>query len=222
MNHVFKKILPLLLLLCLFGCYANSIKKTSNIKDDLQVSEKEINFLQENGNVSILYDEANNQWISITATSNASIGFKNNKATLDAFSVATLRAKGLLVSFLAGNISSKQYHSNTSKFVLNDKEKSTTEGQTQPVQEVDIFGDAKVDRKYLSHDVLSDSVDNETKIVENITQEINENAQAILKGAFVIERKVDKESNLVSVTVSITRYSVEAAKQIKKQISLND
>ena len=211
-----------LVLLCitlaLSSCGAGLIKKESNnLKEDL--SYKEIEFIEQNGNLTLIYDESSNQWVSLKATSNASIDFMNSKSTLDAFSIATLKAKALLGTFMSGNLRSKSKHTNMSKITINDEQKSFLDGQNQPVKEVNIFGDESVDEKYLSSSSNNQSGNQNNKIAQEVSQEIYEDTNAIIKGAFVTDRTIDKDKKFVSVSVMITRNSINAAQQIKRQIA---
>ncbi len=52
----------------------------------------------------------------------------------------------------------------------------------------------------------------------NVREQIVDNANAILRGAYVSKRNIDPATNQVSVEISISRKTITAAQQIRAQM----
>ena len=75
--------------------------------DDVKLNTTEAEFLTENGGLEIEFTDKG-EWVKITSTGIAQIQTDRINSTEEAFSTAELRAKGLIVEFIAQDVKSKK------------------------------------------------------------------------------------------------------------------
>jgi len=125
-----------------------------------------------------------------------------------AFKTATMRAKRNLTEFLANDVKSTKSVQTISKSYLKN------------IAQVDSANESKTsgeDEDAASNSQASkESRQKANTIAQTVRERIDDNSQAILKGVQITNRKVSKEQQHVSVTISVTQQSIKGADQARK------
>jgi len=126
--------------------------------------------------------------------------------------VRIMRAKRNLVEFLSNDVKSQKAVSNISDVFLKDivKEDSTNSLRSLSADE-EGTGNA-------SQQNSNENRNRANKVATNVREQIVDNANAILRGAYVSKRNIDPATNQVSVEISISRKTITAAQQIRAQM----
>jgi hypothetical protein len=125
-------------------------------------------------------------WTEIKSTGTASVPITDDAGLEQAMNIATMRAKRNIVEFINTDLKS---------------------GKT-----VDTITDS------LAKEVAEDEQKSKQKaasIATKVSEKIAVEANGILKGVYVTDRKVSSDSRTVSVTVKVDKRSMNAAKQIR-------
>jgi len=76
----------------------------------------------------------------------------------------------------------------------------------------DLFGsDSEVDGGQFSEEERKRA----SRISQSVTEKLTDNAQGIIKGAYISKREVDRESNMVSVQITVSKKSINAATNVR-------
>lgn len=203
------------------GC-ASQQEKVSLIDNPLEakpdIKAQEVAFLEDNGTISLEFDETGADWLTIESTGTSPITFNHANSREEAMTVASMRARANLVEFLNNTIKTEKFIENVSKTILNDSLTNGTNTVTQPYTETDIFGDETTELKPTDLVNNVEERNRSTKVAQQVSQTIHESSNGILKGALITQRKVDPSINMVAVTVRVSKKSINAAHKIRAQM----
>jgi hypothetical protein len=149
------------------------------------VSKDAVKYTQEFGKVEVTFNDKG-EWESLKSTGTSAIPLSDNAALEQGMNVATLRAKRNIVEFLQTDLQSSKTH-----------EAITTA---------------------LAKDVSSD--DNKTReragnIATKIQEKISSQADGLLKGVYITDRKISNDQTMAVVTVQVDKRSMRAAQQVR-------
>ena len=209
--------------LMLGGCSTMNDKPTvSQITDQLEskpdIKAQEVEFLETNGKITLEFDENGNEWLVIESTGTAPVNFNHANSREEAFLVASMRARSNLVEFLNNSVKTEKFVENVSKTILNDSVKNGKTDQTEPVTETDIFGDQTTSEQVVDRVANEEERQRATKVAQLVRHTINESSNGILKGALVSSRKINTDIQMVSVTVRVSKKTINAAQKIRAQM----
>ena len=146
-------------------------------------------FAQDFGKVEITFNDKG-EWESIKATATSFVPIENDAGVEQGMNVAAMRAKRNIVEFINTDLKSKKTTDTiTNALAANMKEDGAA-------------GEKK-------------AADLTTKITESITVEAN----GIVRGAYISDRKLSSDSKNVSVTVVVDKRSMIAANSLKNTFS---
>jgi hypothetical protein len=155
----------------------------------------------------------------IKTSGTAPINFNHAQGREDAFLLATMRAKRNLVEFLNNDVKSGKAVENITKTALKDIVSSNSNENRKRNKDTktdELFGsDTEVDNSQYSQEERNRA----NKISQSVTETINDNSQGILRGAYIANRSIDRESNMVSVTVMVSKKSINTAALIRTQMN---
>jgi len=192
------------------------VENKLELKPDIKKAEAE--FLEMSGTLQLQFSE-DGDWVVIKSSGTAPINFNHPQGREDAFMLATMRAKRTLIEFLTNDVKSGKVAENVTKTAMRDMvtNKNTEDRRRDSKKENDsLFGSdndttggmySEEDRKRAS------------KIAQSVTETISDNSQFILKGAYVANRVVDRDTNMVSVTLLVSKKSMNVASQIRTQMN---
>lgn len=215
-----KKTALILSILFFTGC--SSSPKIATIQNPLEakpdIKKQEVQFLESNGYVKLEFDQNGEEWLTLESTGTAPLNFNHANSREEAFMVANMRAQRNIVEFISGSIKSDKFTDSVSKVILNDDLTGGTKETKKPGEGVDALGE-----KIFSSDTVSSSENEEkrnraNKVAQTVKETINHSANGIVKGAIVVDRKIDPEINMVAVTVRVTKKSINAARKIRNQM----
>lgn len=149
------------------------------------VSKDAIKYTQEFGKVEVTFNDKGD-WESIKSTGTSAIPLNDNAALEQAMNVATMRAKRNIVEFTQTDLQSSKSH----------------EAITNA----------------LAKDVSSD--DNKSReragnIATKIQEKISVQADGLLKGVYITDRKISGDKSMAVVTVQVDKRSMRAAQQVR-------
>ncbi len=167
----------------------------------------DVEFLEANGPLTLTFDDKGN-WVSIKSSATAPLVNNAPEGVEIAFKTATMRAKRNLTEFMSNDVKSTKSVQTISKSYLKNiaQVDSTNESNTAGEDE-----DAASNSQ-----ATKESRQKANTIAQTVRERIDDNAQAILKGVQVTERKVSKEQQHVSVTILVTQQSIKGAEQVRK------
>jgi hypothetical protein len=162
-----------------------SLAACSTTKLSEDMTPEGTKFAQDFGKVEITFNDKG-EWESIKSTATSFVPIENDAGIEQGMNVAAMRAKRNIVEFINTDLKSKKTSDTiTNALAANMKEDGSN-----------------AERK---------AADLTTKITESITVEAN----GIVRGAYVMERKVSSDGKNVSVTVMVDKRSMRAATSIK-------
>ena len=168
----------------------------------------DVEFLEANGPLTLTFDDKGN-WVSIKSSATAPLVNNAPEGVEIAFKTATMRAKRNLTEFMSNDVKSTKSVQTISKSYLKNI------AQVDSANESNTAGE---DEDAASNSqATKESRQKANTIAQTVRERIDDNAQAILKGVQVTERKVSKEQQHVSVTILVTQQSIKGAEQIRKQ-----
>lgn len=196
----------LVLSVVVFGLVAcNSTPK--NPIDATPGRTADVEFLEANGPLTLTFDDKGN-WVSIKSSATAPLVNNAPEGVEIAFKTATMRAKRNLTEFMANDVKSTKSVQTISKSYLKN------------IAQVDSSNESKTageDEDAASNSqATKESRQKANTIAQTVRERIDDNAQAILRGVQVTERKVSKEQQHVSVTIVVTQQSIRGAEQVRK------
>lgn len=187
----------------------NPLEATPDIK------AQEVAFLEENGKITLEFDETGAEWLVIESTGTSPINFNHANSREEAFLVATMRARASLVEFLNNSVKTEKFTEHVSKTILNDNVVNGKQDDTQPVTETDVFGDESTSNQLVATVANVEERKRATKVAQQVRHTINESSNGILKGAVVSDRNVDIDIQMVAVTVRVSKKTINAAHTIR-------
>jgi len=153
------------------------------------VSKDAIKYTQEFGRVEVTFNDKG-EWESIKSTATAAISLSDNAALEQSMNLATMRAKRNIVEFMQSDLQSSKL--------------------------TDTITNA------LSKDISSE--DNKSReragnIATKIQEKIIVQADGIVRGAYVSERKISSDKTMVVVTLEVTKRSMLASSKIRNSMA---
>lgn len=211
----------LLIVVCLIilsGCSLSPKKESTNQLDaKLTLKKQEVNFLETYGKIKLEFDENVKGWITLESTGTAPLNFNQANSREEAFMLANMRAQRNLIEFLSSSIKSEKFTNSLSKVMLDDL---LTNGISDTPKPEDYLSDLEDNN---DNDSMLISKNSESrKRVNNISQTVKESiaqsAEGIIKGAMVVDRRIDPDVNMVAVTIKVSQKSIDAANEISNQM----
>ena len=148
-------------------------------------SSEAVKFTQDFGKVEVTFNDKG-EWESLKSSATSAVPIGVDAGLEQGMNVAHMRAKRNIVEFINQDL----------------KSKTTTDAIT----------------KSLSKNVSEDDTASKQRaanIAEEITEKISVESSGILKGVYVLERKVSSDTKYVVVTVQVDKRSMNAARQLR-------
>lgn len=152
---------------------------------DAGPSSDAVKYTQDFGKVEVTFNDKG-EWESLKSSATSSVPISVDAGLEQGMNVALMRAKRNIVEFINQDL----------------KSKTTTDTIT----------------KALEKNVSDDDVKSKQKaadIASEITEKIAVESNGILKGIYIVERKVSPDSKTVVVTVQVDKRSMSAARQLR-------
>ena len=149
------------------------------------VSKDAVKYTQEFGRVEVTFNDKG-EWESLKSTGTSAIPMSDNAALEQAMNVATMRAKRNIVEFLQTDLQSSKSHEAITNALAKDVSAD----------------DAK-------------SRERAGNIATKIQEKIAVQADGLLKGVYVNDRKISGDKTMAVVTVTVDKRSMRAAQQVR-------
>lgn len=149
------------------------------------VSKDAVKYTQEFGRVEVTFTDKGD-WESLKSTGTSAIPLSDNAALEQAMNVATMRAKRNIVEFIQTDLQSSKSH------------EAITTALAKDVSSED--GKAK---------------ERAGTIATNIQEKITVEANGIVKGVYILERKISSDKTMAVVTLQVDKRSMNAARQLR-------
>ena len=162
-----------------------TLSACSSVKLTSDVTDEAAKFTQDFGKVEVTFNDKGN-WESLKSSATSAVPIDVDAGLEQGMNVATMRAKRNIVEFINQDLKSTK----------------TTDTIT----------------KALAKNVSSDDENSKQRaanIASEITEKISVQADGILKGVYVVERKLSSDKRYVVVTVQVDHRSMKAARQLK-------
>lgn len=206
-----KSLIPsILVAFVLVGCASTSKQSESSYMDQ-PVKTADAEFLEANGPLKLTFDEKG-RWVDIETSATAPLPFDAAEGREVAFKIATMRAKRNLVEFLGNDLKSSKSLKTISKSYLKSigqTEASNLSGYAETEDESD---------GAVTNQQTKELRQKANTIATTLRENIEDNAQAILKGVFVSTRKVARDGSHVSVSIRVSRQSMFVAESVRNQM----
>jgi len=160
------------------------------------------------GTLNLLFDDQGN-WTKITAKGTASLSEDTPSARETALMIATMRAKRSVAEFLNNDVKSSKTMTRVARSYARAFQSEDTENQAASMSDLD--SDAMADLDIDGKGVRTEKTRQAQRFASILTERIQDNSAAILKGAYVSHRAL--QDGQVVVELTATRQSVAAAHQ---------
>lgn len=161
------------------------------------------------GTLNLVFDEQGN-WTRITAKGSASLSGDTPSARETALTIATMRAKRSVAEFLNNDVKSSKTLTRVARSYARAFQSEDTENQAASMNDLD--SDAMADLDIDDKGVRTEKARQAQRFASILTERIQDNSAAILKGAYVSHRAL--QDGQVVVELTATRQSVAAAHQV--------
>ena len=161
------------------------------------------------GTLNLVFDDQGN-WTKITAKGTASLGEDTPSARETALMIATLRAKRSVAEFLNNDVKSSKTLTRVARSYARAFQSEDTENQAAAMNDLD--SDAMADLDIDGKVARTETARQAQRFASILTDRIQDNSAAILKGAYVSHRALQDSQVVVELTA--TRQSVAAAHQV--------
>jgi len=148
-------------------------------------SSDAVKFTQDFGKVEVTFNDKG-EWESLKSSATSSVPINADAGLEQGMNVALMRAKRNIVEFINQDL----------------KSKTTTDTITKALE------------KNVAEDDLK-SKQQAANIASEITEKIAVESNGILKGIYIVERKVSSDAKTVVVTVQVDKRSMNAARQLR-------
>ena len=184
---------------------------SSNPPQELNVQKqslKEIELINDSGQLVISYNENDQSWIDIKVTANAKINSQEFDEINNAIKIATLKARASLLEFLENKIESKNSY-RTKSFInaSNDNQRSYLIDNEQMSSDAEEIGNVYQDNRLINSEY-------------QLIQKISSQAKGKLYGVSVTNQTIHEDSNQVFVTVELSKNSMNIAADIIQDTKL--
>jgi len=164
---------------------ALSACSTTKTVDLNDTSKDAVKYTQEFGKVEITFNDKG-EWETLKSTGTSAIPLTDNSALEQAMNVATMRAKRNIVEFIQTDLNSSKSHEAITNALAKD-----------------VSADESKTRERAGNIA--------TKIQEKIAVEAN----GIVKGVYIVDRKISGDKTMAVVTVEVSKKSMRAAQQVR-------
>ena len=169
-------------------CAVLAMSACSSVKLKSEVTDEAAKFTQDFGRVEVTFNDKGD-WESLKSSATSAVPIDIDAGLEQGMNVATMRAKRNIVEFINQDLKSTK----------------TTDTIT----------------KALAKNVTSED-ENAKQRASNIASEITEKiaveANGILKGVYIVERKLSSDKKYVVVTVMVDHRSMKAARQVRSSM----
>lgn len=164
---------------------ALSACSTTKTVDLNDTSKDAVKYTQEFGKVEITFNDKG-EWETLKSTGTSAVPLTDNAALEQAMNVATMRAKRNIVEFIQTDLNSSKSHEAITNALAKD-----------------VSSDEAKSRERAGNIA--------TKIQEKIAVEAN----GIVKGVYIVDRKISGDKSMAVVTVEVSKKSMRAAQQVR-------
>jgi hypothetical protein len=182
-----------------------------------RLEKKEAEFLKSNGSVKIEFDESGN-FLGLASTGTAYIDTNHNTSRENAFNIALMRAKRNVAEFLNNDVGSNKFSKTITKTLMKndgtDSIKSNRKEGSDNVENLDLLDDGGGNSETMS---AEDRIRGQ-RVSTYVKEQMTDNSAALLRGLVITNRSIEKDSNLVSVEVRVTRNTVAASHSLRQMI----
>lgn len=165
---------------------------------------------QESGGALHLTFDAQGNWVKITSKGAASLNKDTPSGRETALMIATMRAKRSVAEFLSNDIKSTKTLTRVAHSYARAFQSEETENQAASMNDLD--SEAMADLDIDGKGVPTEKARQAQRFASILTERIQDNSAAILKGAYVSHRALHDGQVVVELTT--TRQSVAAAHQV--------
>ncbi len=182
-----------------------------------RLEKKEAEFLKSNGSVKIEFDESGN-FLGLASTGTAYIDTNHNSSRENAFNIALMRAKRNVAEFLNNDVGSNKFSKTITKTLMKndgtDSIKSNRKEGSDNAENLDLLDDGGGNSETMS---AEDRIRGQ-RVSTYVKEQMTDNSAALLRGLVITNRSIEKDSNLVSVEVRVTRNTVAASHSLRQMI----
>lgn len=161
------------------------------------------------GTLNLMFDDQGN-WTKITAKGTASLSEDTPSARETALMIATMRAKRSVAEFLNNDVKSSKTLTRVARSYARAFQSEDTENKAASMSDLD--SDAMADLDIDGKGVRAEKARQAQRFASVLTERIQDNSAAILKGAYVSHRAL--QDGQVVVELTATRQSVASAHQV--------
>ncbi len=169
----------------LLAVLALSACSSVKLKDESAVSSEAVKFVQDFGKVEVTFTDDGN-WTQLKSSATSAVPIDVDAGLEQAMNVATMRAKRNIVEFMNTDLKSTK----TADIMTKSLQKNVSDADEQSKQ-------------------------NAANIATEITEKIAVEANGILRGVYIVERKVSSDKKNVVVTVQVDKRSMRTANQVR-------
>jgi len=209
-----KKFLMALAPFVLLACSSKGIQQTPTMIERTETREPvlavaESAFQESSGTLNLAFDAKGN-WLRITTRSSAVIGQDSPAGHDSALMIATMRAKRTVTEFLNNDVKSAKTLSRLSKSFNNNIQSGENQevlpGEDSEALPADDTSGKRSEQSRQAH-----------RFAEALTEKIQDNSAAIIKGGYVSYHAFEDGRAVVELTVS--RESIGAARQLSRMMA---
>jgi hypothetical protein len=161
------------------------------------------------GTLNLVFDDQGN-WVKVTAKGTASLSEGTPSARETALMIATMRAKRSVAEFLTNDVKSAKTLALVARSYARAFQSEDTENNAASMNDLD--SDAMADLDIDGNGGRTEKARQAQRFASILTERIQDNSAAILKGAYVSHRA--QQDGQVVVELTATRQSVAAAHQV--------
>jgi hypothetical protein len=189
----------------------------ANVTPVAKVEKKEAEFLKSNGLIKVEFDEQGN-FYGLVSTGTAYIQTNHTTSREDAYNVALMRAKRNVAEFLNNDVGSNKFSRTITKTLMkndaNDSLKSNKIEKEDNVTNLDNLEEGGGGSETLT----AEERNRGQRVATFVKEQMTDNSAALLRGLVITNRSIEKDSNLVSVEVRVSKHSIAASHQMKAMI----
>lgn len=217
-----KRSVVVMSIIALFATGCSSTKTVTKLPPDApapvaKLEKKEAEFLKSNGLIKVEFDESGN-FYGLVSTGTAYIQTNHTSSREDAYNIALMRAKRNVAEFLSNDVGSNKFSKTITKTLMksdtNDSIKSSKKEGSDNLDNLDSLDDGGGNSETMT---AEDRVKGQ-RIATFVKEQMTDNSAALLRGLVITNRSIEKDSNLVSVEVRVSKHSIAASHQLKAMI----
>lgn len=218
-----KRSIVVMAVVALFATGCSSTKTVTQLPPEApapvaKLEKREAQFLKSNGLIKVEFDEQGN-FYGLTATGTAYIQTNHTASREDAYNIALMRAKRNVSEFLSNDVSSNKFSRTITKTLLkNDSNESLKSNKTEGNDKTSNLEDLDLDSGGNSETMTAEDRNRGQRVATYVKEQMTDNSAALLRGLVITARNVEKDSNLVSVEVRVSKHSIAASHQLKAMI----